>query len=82
MIAFLPGGGGPIAIPLLLLVAWFFLQRPWLRIICGALLIGWFILVVARAIANQEFNILIFPSLVLLAWFLISEIKRSFGKEN
>ena len=78
-LAFLPGGGSPVAIPLMLIVGWYFLNNQIARVVCLILLGTWFVWITAYAVFSGEWNILIFPSLVIIAWALISGVNNSFG---
>jgi hypothetical protein len=78
-LAFLPGGAGPVAIPLLLIVGWYFLSNQIARVVCLVLLVAWLVVITAYAVFNGDWNMLIFPSLVIIAWSLISGVNKSFG---
>ena len=78
-LAFLPGGAGPVAIPLMLIVGWYFLSNQIARLVCLVLLIVWLAWVTGYAVLTGDWNMLIFPGLVIIAWSLISGVNKSFG---
>jgi hypothetical protein len=77
--AFLPGATGPVVIPLMLIVGWYFLSSQIARVICLVLLVVWLLLITVYAVFSGDWNMLIFPTLVILAWLLISGVNKSFG---
>ena len=78
-LAFLPGGGNPVVIPLLLIVGWYFLNNKIARVVCLVILVAWHVWITAYAVFNGDWNMLIFPGLVIIAWSIISEVNKSFG---
>ena len=62
---------GPIAIPMILLLGFLMFSNQILRLICLVGLIAWLGWITVFALITQEWRILIFPVLVILAWILI-----------
>jgi len=77
-IAFVSGGGGPVAIPVMLIIGWYFLENEIARYACLVLALLWFIFITLHAIFTQNLVLLLFPALVLFVWGIISEIMQSF----
>jgi hypothetical protein len=67
-------------LPLLLLVGGYLLPNRVARVSSIALLAAWFVWVVVLAVVNRQWNVLMFPALVGIAWVVASEAKRSTGK--
>ncbi len=63
--------GGPIAIPMILLLGYLMFSNQLLSLICLVGLLAWLGGITVFALINQEWNILFFPMLVVLAWMLI-----------
>jgi hypothetical protein len=79
ILAFLPGGGGPLMFPLLLLVGFYVLNNQIARVTCFALLTAWLLWYSAYAVFSAEWHMLTFPALIITAWSLISGINKSVG---
>lgn len=77
----LPGGLGPVAIPILLLLGWYQIDHPILRFLCLTLLVVWFVAMIMSAVFSKEWSLLIFPMLVIVGWFAISGVNKSFGPD-
>jgi len=78
-IASLPGGTSPVAFPVLLLLGWYFLENDIARLLCLVLTIVWLVCYTTAAVWNARWELLIFPSLVLVSWSIIARIDKSFS---
>ena len=72
-----PGGGGPLLIPLLLLLGWFFSERRVARVLCLALFVAWFILIVVEALRERDPAALGFPVLTVALWMILDGIRKA-----
>lgn len=60
--------GGPVGFPLLLILIFYYFQKPILRILCLAGVFGWIGIIVVLAIVHEDWNLLIFPAIVGIGW--------------
>ena len=75
----MPGGAGPIGLPIFLLVGYYLFENTVLRIFCVVGLVGWLIYIIVMITINQAWLFLIYPLLVVFAWFIISDVNK-FGE--
>ncbi len=65
-----------IVVPLLLLIGFYNLEQPVLRILCLIGATGWMSIYVVLAITNADWNMLIFPGIFGIMWMILHPLMK------
>ena len=77
LVASLPGTAARISVPIVLLIGSYFAENRVWRVLCGVGLALWMGCVIVAAIITEQWNVLVFPALVVVFWAVISEVKKT-----
>jgi hypothetical protein len=69
-------GGGVIAFPLLCILGFYWFARPIPKVICLILALAWMGRCVVVAAMKAEWNILIFPAIVGIGWWVLHSMLK------